>query len=190
VEDRVDVGFRIGLAAEDGVIARRLFPLQLIMCAAPAYLERHGAPDSLAALSAHRCSAFRHPSTGRVMPWHVKDGTAVVDLDVVAALCTNEEELENDAVLAGQVIGVLTGVTAAGYIRSGRLIPLLTAHVAQHMSMYVYYGSRSAQPARARAFIDLALERLVDTKAFVLTPKELASAEAKGRKVHRVRKTA
>ena len=190
VEDRVDVGFRIGLAAEDGVIARRLFPLQLIMCAAPAYLERHGAPDSLAALSAHRCSAFRHPSTGRVMPWHVKDGNAVVDLDVVAALCTNEEELENDAVLAGQVIGVLTGVTAAGYIRSGRLIPLLTAHVAQHMSMYVYYGSRSAQPARARAFIDLALERLVDTKAFVLTPKELASAEAKGRKVHRVRKTA
>lgn len=118
VEDRVDVGFRMGLAAADGVIARRLFPIQLIICAAPAYLARYGAPDSLAALSGHRCSAFRHPITGRVTAWHVKEGNVVVDHDVVAALCTNEEELEIDAVLAGQVIGVLTGVTAAGPIRT------------------------------------------------------------------------
>lgn len=186
VEDRVDVGFRVGLAAADGVIARRLFPLQLIICAAPAYLARFGAPDSLAALSTHRCSAFRHPSTGRVLPWHVKDGNAIVDLNVVAALCTNEEELENDAVLAGRVIGMLTGVTAAAYIRSGRLVPLLSAHVADHMSVFVYYGSRAAQPARTRAFIDLTIERLVDSKLFVLTAKELAAAEAKGRKKHRM----
>lgn len=123
VEDRFDVGFRMGLAAADGVIARRLFPLQLIICATPAYMERYGAPDSLAPLNAHRCSAFRHPSTGRVRPWHVKDGDAVVDHDVLAAPCTNEEDLENDAVFAGQVIGTLTGVTAAGYIRSGVSYP-------------------------------------------------------------------
>ena len=60
VEDRVDVGFRIGPSPAEGVIARRLFPLQLIICAAPAYLARHGAPDSLDALASHRCSAFRH----------------------------------------------------------------------------------------------------------------------------------
>lgn len=48
------------------------------------------------------------------------------------------------------------------------------------MRMYVYCGSGSAQPARLRAFIDLALKPLVDSKAFVLTPKELSVAEAKG----------
>jgi DNA-binding transcriptional LysR family regulator len=190
VEDRVDVGFRVSLAPADGVIARRLFPLQLIICAAPSYMEKYGAPNSLAALSSHRCSAFRHPVTGRVTPWHLKEGDSVVDHDVVAALCTNEEELEIDAVLAGQVIGVLTGVTASAHIRSGRLVPLLTAHVADHASMYVYYGSRSSQPARVRAFIDLAIKRLLDSEAFVLSTKELASAEAKGRKAYRLRKTA
>jgi DNA-binding transcriptional LysR family regulator len=188
VEDRVDVGFRVGLAAADGVIARRLFPLQLIVCAAPAYLERHGAPDNPAALSAHRCSAFRHPHTGRIVPWHIKEGNTVVDHTVVPALCTNDEELEIDAVMSGQVIGTLTGVTAAAHIRSGRLVPLLTAHVADHLSLHLYYGSRSAQPARVRAFIDLAIARLVDSPSFVLTTKELASAEAKGRKAHRIRK--
>jgi DNA-binding transcriptional LysR family regulator len=153
-------------------------------------MEKYGAPNSLAALSSHRCSAFRHPVTGRVTPWHLKEGDSVVDHDVVAALCTNEEELEIDAVLAGQVIGVQTGVTASAHIRSGRLVPLLTAHVADHASMYVYYGSRSSQPARVRAFIDLAIKRLLDSEAFVLSTKELASAEAKGRKAYRSRKTA
>jgi DNA-binding transcriptional LysR family regulator len=47
-------------AAAEGVIARRLFPVQLIICAAPAYLERHGAPKTLDELAGHRCSVFRH----------------------------------------------------------------------------------------------------------------------------------
>jgi len=188
VEERVDVGFRVGLAAHEGVIARRLFPLQLIMCAAPEYLQRHGAPDSLNALASHRCSAFRHPGTGKVVPWHVKVGESVADQQVVPALCTNDEELEINAVLGGHVIGQLTGVTAADHIRAGRLVPVLTEHVADHGSLFIYYGSRTSQPARARAFIDLAVKRLVDNAAYVLTPKELASAEARARKSHKPRR--
>ena len=42
VEDRVDVGFRIGASPAEGVIARRLFPLQLIICASPSYLATYG----------------------------------------------------------------------------------------------------------------------------------------------------
>ncbi|WP_298933518.1 LysR family transcriptional regulator [uncultured Ramlibacter sp.] len=183
VEDRVDVGFRVGRSAEEGVVARRLFSLQLIVCAAPAYIARHGAPDQLAALAAHRCSVFRHPATGRVLPWHLKEGDAVVDHEVAPALSTNEEQLEIEAVLAGHVIGMLTGVTAAAHIRAGRLVPLLTAHVADHVGVYIYYGSRTAQPARVRAFIDLAVERLLDNREYFLTAKELASAEAKGRRL-------
>ena len=38
VDDRVDVGFRIGSSPAEGVVARRLFSLQTIICAAPAYL--------------------------------------------------------------------------------------------------------------------------------------------------------
>jgi len=61
VEDRVDVGFRRGLSPCEGVIARQLFPVQLIICASLAYLKIHGTPGRLAALQAHRCSVFRHP---------------------------------------------------------------------------------------------------------------------------------
>lgn len=182
VEERVDVGFRVGQSAAEGVIARRLLPLPLLVCAAPEYLARYGAPNDVHDLASHRCSVFRHPETGNLVPWRVKGGDGVVTFDVVPALSTNDEELETEAVLGGHVVGLLTSVAAAAHIRSGRLVPLLTEQAADHLSLFVYYGSRRAQPARARAFIELAVQRLTDNPAFILTPKELAAAEAKGRK--------
>lgn len=182
VEDRVDVGFRIGVSPAEGVIARKLFPLQLIICAAPEYLARHGAPDCVDALASHRCSAFRSPGSGRVVPWRVKAGNEVVEHQVEPSLCVNDEELESQAVLAGHVIGQLTAIAAASHIRSGRLVPLMTEHVVDPVSAFLYYGSRAAQPARVRAFIDLAVKRLAGNAELVLTDQELAAAEAKGRK--------
>jgi DNA-binding transcriptional LysR family regulator len=176
------VGFRIGLSPAKGVIARKLFPLQLIICAAPEYLARHGAPKTLQGLIAHRCSAYRSPGTGRAVPWYAKVGDGIVEQQVRPALCVNDEALEAEAVLGGHVIGQLTAVTVASHIRSGRLVPLLTEHVADQSSVFVYYGSRAAQPVRMRAFVDLAVKRLAGNADFVLSAEELAAAEAKGRK--------
>jgi len=64
---------------------------------------------------------------------------------------------------------------------------VLTEHVADNMSIFVYYGSRTAQPSRVRAFIDLAIERLANSSDYVLSEKELAVAEANGRKAVRQR---
>jgi DNA-binding transcriptional LysR family regulator len=183
VQDRADVGFRIGAPPEEGLIARKLFAVQLIVCAAPAYIQRHGAPRTIDDLSSHRCSMFRHPGTGRVLPWYLKVGDEIVSRDLPPALSTNDTELETEAVLSGHVIGLLSGLSAAAAIRDGRLVPLLSAHTTDHLSVHVYYGSRTAQPARVRAFIDLAVARLADSQAYVLSAKQLAAAESKGRKL-------
>ena len=181
VEDRVDVGFRIGASPAEGVIARKLFPLQLIICASPEYLVRHGAPNGLDGLSVHRCSAFRSPATGRLVPWRIKVAGELIEHQIVPSLCVNDEAMETDAVLAGHVIGQLTAIACASHVRAGRLVPLLTAHVVEHASTFVYYGSRAAQPRRVRAFIDLAVKRLGGNTDLVLTAQELAAAEARGR---------
>lgn len=176
VEDRVDVGFRLGLSPQEGVIARRLMPAQLIICASPDYLRAYGAPESIADLPSHRCSVFRHPGTGQIVPWRVKVGQDEVPQPVAPTICTNDEILELHAVLAGRVLGQLAGLTAAPYIRSGQLLPLLIDHVSDHGGYFVYYGSRNAQPARARAFIDHVVSRLVDNNEYVLSKKELRLA--------------
>ncbi len=177
VEDRVDVGFRLGVSALDGVIARRLFPVQLIICASPAYLQRHGTPSRLAELALHRCSVFRHPDTGAVVPWTVKVGDDLVEQPVLPAICTNDETVELQAVLAGHVIAQLAGATAAPYIRSGQLTPILVEHMSERASYFVYFGSRVSQPVRARAFIDLAVRRLAGNDDYVLSEKELRASQ-------------
>lgn len=175
VQERADVGFRVGAPPEDGLIARRLFPVQLIVCASPAYLERHGTPQRLDDLATHRCSVFRHPATGQVLPWFLKVGGEVVRRDLPPALSTNDVDVELSAVLDGQVIAQLTGISAVDHIRAGRIRLLLAQHMTDHLGVYLYYGSRHEQPARVRSFIDFAVERLTDNQNFVLTERELAA---------------
>lgn len=89
--------------------------------------------------------------------------------------------------MSGKPWPIESGLSAAPLIRSGNLVPLLVDHVTDHMGVHVYYGSRTALPSRVRAFIDLTVERLAGSADYVLDARELAAAEAKGRKVSRRR---
>lgn len=180
VEKRVDVGFRISVSPQEGLIARRLFPLQLIICASPAYLRKYGVPKTLHDLSAHRCSVFRHAATGRLIPWTVKSGDNVQDHHVNPAMSINDEMLELHAVLMGEVIAQLAGPTAAQYIRTGQLVPVLPEAITDIHGLFLYYGSRVAQPLRVRRFIDLAIERLANRQDVVLSAEEISLACIQG----------
>lgn len=185
VVDRVDVGFRIGAPPGDGLIARNLVPVQLVICAAPSYIERHGAPRTLDELAAHRCSVFKHPTTGQTFPWYLKVDGELVERHLPPTTATNDTELELQAALTGQVIAQISAIASAPLIREGRLVPLLTEHLDDHMRMCLYYGSRKDQPSRVRGFIDLAVERLADNPRFVLSAKELAATEYKPKRMRR-----
>jgi DNA-binding transcriptional LysR family regulator len=188
VLDRVDIGFRFGTQHPgSGLIARRLFPLQLIVCASPAYLERHGAPATPGDLSAHRCSTFRSPTSGKIFPWYFVVEGAIEERQLPPAFSTNDLELELEVVLAGQVIGQLANISAAGHIRAGRLVPLMLSTISEQYGLYLYYGSRTAQPKRVRAFIDFAAARLHEASDFVLGRKELEAAAQSWRRTQRRR---
>lgn len=100
----------------------------------------------------------------------------VVDHPIDAALGTNDEDMAIDAVLAGHCIGQLAGTSAAAHLCAGRLMPLLTQHLAEKANFVMYYGSRAAQPQRVRAFIAFAIERLADGARLLLSPREPAAA--------------
>lgn len=176
VQDRVDVGFRIGTSPSEGVMGRRLFPVQMIVCAAPAYLKARGVPLHVDDLASHRCSVYRHPTTGKVSAWYLTVDGKVEHRQMSPAFSTNDSELELQAVLSGQVIGQLANLSAAEHIRAGRLVPILLPNISANIGMHVYYGNRTAQPKRVRAFLDLTIARLRDCPDYVLSPKELASA--------------
>lgn len=179
VSDRVDVGFRIGSPPEDGLIATPLFRIQLLICAAPSYLAKHGWPQSLGALPAHRCSVFVHPATGQAMPWYVSIDGEIIQRHMPPYLTTNDINLELDAALTGQVIAQVSAMSAASHIRAGRLVPVLNEHMVDTMQLYLYYGCRKMQANRVRQFIELAVKRFADNPQFMLTPEELRVIRAR-----------
>jgi DNA-binding transcriptional LysR family regulator len=94
------------------------------------------------------------------------------------ALSTNDIEAELQALLAGQAIGQLANFAAASDVRTGQLVPVLHEHMSADMGFHIYYGS-AAQPKRVRAFLDLAIARLHDSPNYVLSSKEVATAQQK-----------
>ncbi|MBX3607322.1 MAG: LysR family transcriptional regulator [Piscinibacter sp.] len=171
---QIDVGFRAGGEPTGQLIARRLFGVQEVLCASPAYLVRHGLPRSLGELAAHRCTGFRQRESGRLLPWQLMIDGELRRLDVAVAFCANDPEAELDAVLAGMGIGLIDGINAAAALRDGRLQAVLTEHAVDRLGFYVYYAQRTAMPRRVRAFIDFIVERLQGSEAFRLRPQDLA----------------
>ena len=159
VEAKIDVGFRGGNPPERNLISRRIGELALLVCAAPAYIARHGAPHSVDDLLAHRCTGFRQPNTGRLMPWelHAEGGTIYKDIPAVTSFNTAEAEAE--AVLAGMAIGQLAGYMAAQHLAAGTLVHLLPSTTVTSGGIYMYYQQRTQMPQRVRRFIDFASER-------------------------------
>ncbi|WP_176059654.1 LysR family transcriptional regulator [Paraburkholderia sp. BCC1876] len=178
VTERADVGFRGGPPPAGGSIARRLVPIQLVVCASPAYIERNGAPRSIDELAQHRCTGYRRANTGKLAQWQFQVGDEIVYRDVPPAICVNDTEMETQAVLSGLGIGQLGSFNAAVHLRSGRLVPLLTQHVTEYGALYIYYGHRTEQPLRVRTFIDFMIERMADNRDFFLDAAELRATRS------------
>ncbi|TDR41177.1 DNA-binding transcriptional LysR family regulator [Tahibacter aquaticus] len=151
--DRVDVAFREGRLQDSQVVAKQLIPLQRWLCASPDYARRHGLPQQLDDLPAHRCIALRQCS-GRLSAWEFNvDGQARA-LHPTARHTFNDADLVLQAALDGQGLAQLAGYQASSYLRSGQLLACLGRHAPADRGHYLCYLSRQQLPARIRVFID------------------------------------
>lgn len=143
-----DLAIRSGVLKNSGLIATRLASRRRMLCAAPAYLQRAGAPQSLEDLDHHVCLkgaadvwtferdgepyAFR--PNGR---WRCNSGSAVLD-----------------AALRGLGLCRLPDFYVEQHLRSGDLILLLDQHKAADEAVWAVYPHRRHVPAKVRSMIE------------------------------------
>lgn len=168
VLDQVDVGFRAGMPPQGEFVARRLFTVPQVVCAAPAYLARYGTPASVEELPSHRCTGFRHHATGRVLPWELEDAGRPITVDVTPFFCTNDPEVELDVVRSGTALGLLDSINAAHDLRTGNLVALWPHLANNALGFHIYYAGGRRLPRRTRAFIDFITSALLDDRRFTL----------------------
>jgi DNA-binding transcriptional LysR family regulator len=168
VTQRIDLGLRAGTVQDGRLIARKLVPIQHIVCASPEFLAIHGEPQKLGDLQRFSCTAFRHISSGKVVPWEFMSDDQVTYMDIPGAFITNDVDSETSAVLQGLGIGQLASFTAVPHIRAGRLKPLFLDAMTQRYALYLYYTSREYLPLRVRLLRDFLTEKLKDNDELYL----------------------
>ncbi|MDC0674783.1 LysR family transcriptional regulator [Nannocystis radixulma] len=150
----VDVAFRDGRLEDSQIVAKQLFLMQMLVCAAPGYRSAHGLPRSVEELADHRCINLRQPS-GRICEWEFKVGGRPRKFSPPPAMNSfNDVELVLQAVLDGQGLAQLPGYQIFDLLQGGALVPCLAQYAPDDRGHYICYLSRRHLPSRVRVFVD------------------------------------
>lgn len=155
-----DVGIGGGIELTEGLIARELSRVHIVLAAAPAYLERHAAPATPADLARHRGLLRRSLATGRLQPWTLKNRAGdelVATIRPVAVF--DDPEAMTSAAARGLGIALLPLPHALPCLDSGDLVRLLPDWYAETRPLTIYYSSRKLVPAKVRVFVEHVVQR-------------------------------
>lgn len=153
LETGVDLAVRIGRLPDSGLVARRLAPCRMVVCASPAYLKRHGTPRSPADLrQAPRLTFSEAVSSG---DWTLFDaqGRAHV-IDGPCRMAANNTQMLLAAALAGAGIAYGPTFVFGEQIALGKLVALLPAYRASELAIQAVYPSTRHVPLKVRHFLD------------------------------------
>ncbi|TFV92438.1 LysR family transcriptional regulator [Oxalobacteraceae bacterium OM1] len=159
VEEAFDLAIRFGEPADTRLSARKLMSNRRFLCAAPAYLRRHGEPSTPADLARHRCIVHLQNDAPHYT-WRLARGRAVETVRVPGALASNDGDVVLNWALDGHGILVRSEWDAAKYLQSGRLQLVLPAWHLPSADLYAYFPTRKNMPAKVRGFLDVLVERL------------------------------
>lgn len=146
--DLVDAAFRQGEPPDSNMLA---LPLDLnnrrLLCAAPAYLEKNGMPDSPQALVKHSCLCFM---LGEDVydRWKFWRGAEEVTVRVGGSHVSNDGDIVRRWALAGRGIVYKSGLDVVCDLAAGRLVRLCTDWQSEPSPLYmVLPGRRQLTPA-------------------------------------------
>lgn len=154
VAEGFDAGIRLGECLARDMIAVPLGPMQRqVVCAAPAYFQRHRPPRTPADLVEHDCIVHRM-SNGRRMAWEFTRDGRDFQVEVSGTLVFNDSGLTHAAALAG--LGLAQGFESvvAADVAAGRLQRVLDDWHAPFAGWHIYYPAREHLPPKLRVFID------------------------------------
>jgi DNA-binding transcriptional LysR family regulator len=157
IEEQADIAVRSGHIPEGPFVQRKIADLQRVICAAPSYLKRRGAPKVAADLKQHDCIVVVGPGLNR---WPFKTRTGIDVVEVRPRVSTDDAEAALRLAIEGAGIIRLSDVIVGEPLRAGELTALLTDshHVEPFPLAAIYPAGRQRLP-RVAVFIEFLIER-------------------------------
>lgn len=158
IDEGFDVAIHIGELDDSSLIARRLGQASMITCAAPAYLERHGAPETPAALAGRDCLVFAENVQRNHGDWRFGSGSERETVRVSGAMVSNQGDALRIAAVAGRGIAHLPEYVVRDDLAAGRLIAILRECEVPSRPIHAVYPHREFLATKVRSFVDYLVE--------------------------------
>ena len=152
VSEGFDLAIRIGRLEESSLVARALAPARLVVCGAPAYLERHGIPETADELSGHACLRYAYSADQDI--WRLERDGRTHNVQIKGPFAANNGEALRMAALAGEGIVLQPTFIIGDDMRAGRLKPVLEAYSTPALHVHAVYAHRQYLSAKVRTFVD------------------------------------
>ncbi|MBV1790283.1 LysR family transcriptional regulator [Marinobacterium sp. D7] len=148
VEEGFDVALRIGRLKSSSLVARRIAPVRLLLCASPDYLTRHGTPTSPEQLKEHRYLRYSHMES---------DPSSTLSSGLrhsAGDLVTNNGDVLVQAAIQGAGIVMQPTFICGPAIHEGKLRVILPEYEPEPLGLYAVYAHRQLMASKVRRFID------------------------------------
>lgn len=163
-EEGLDLAIRLTGAPPPALAGRPLHTCPFVLCATPAFLERHPlqAPGDLAQ---RPCLAFRSGGGPGGDTWRLRQGGRQQDVRVHGPVRVNSSDVVRDLVLAGMGIGLLPRFVVEADLQAGRLqqaLPDWTPDGAFGPQAWALWQPQRHMAPKLRVAVDFLVARLAD----------------------------
>ena len=157
MDEGFDVAVRIARLPDSGLTAVRVGSMRAVVVGSPAYLAERGRPNSPADLAAHDAIGFSQTG-GLAPPWSFTGASDAAQPRI--RLVTNAGEVAIDAAVRGRGLARAMRYQVDADVRAGRLNIVLSEFEPEPIPVHLVHVAGRMAPAKLRAFIDFAVERL------------------------------
>lgn len=147
-KEGIDILFAITALDYPNLIQRRIFNSRFVVCAAPAYLQKHGIPKQPKALLKHHYIAH----SGRLQ--HAIIFNAEEKITPTPTIELNHSGAMLSCAIAGLGVVNLHHFIAEKALSEGKLIELLPDYPQETTPIYLYYQQSNFLLPKIKAFVD------------------------------------
>ncbi|MGQ7862399.1 LysR family transcriptional regulator [Pseudomonas sp. 32A] len=157
-DEGVDVAVRIGHLQETGQQAIKVGEVRRVVCAAPAYLERHGRPLHPGQL--REAKIVTSSSSQLVSEWQFMEGGQPLNVAVEPRLVVTANNAAINLARLGWGVTRVLSYQVASDVRADALEIILQDFEPPALPIHVVFQNSARVPAKVNTFVDFLVSRL------------------------------
>lgn len=152
IEEGYDLAIRIGQLADSSLMARRIAPARILLCASPDYLKSRGMLKMPADLAQHDCLIYGTQLRGE---WVLSGPQGEERVRVAGRLASSNGDLLACAAADGLGVALLPTFITGPWLQTGKLQRILPDWSPHALAIHAVYPPNRHLAAKVRLFIDV-----------------------------------